>query len=93
MLCRADLRRLARQVQRIEAPKSGWAGEEPLWIVAPHVPGMLIERRTVTELSAGCHSVGPCPFPFLWIAANDLPLRDELIPFLIESASAADALR
>ncbi len=25
----------------------------------------------------------PSPFPFLWIAANELPLSDELIPFLI----------
>ena len=27
--------------------------------------------------------VGPAYFPFLWIAANELPLVDELIPFLI----------
>jgi hypothetical protein len=38
---RAFLRRQARQVQRIEAVKKGeppWLGQEPLWIVAPHVP-------------------------------------------------------
>jgi hypothetical protein len=27
--------------------------------------------------------VHPSPFEFLWIAANELPLADELIPFLI----------
>jgi hypothetical protein len=89
MLTRAELRRQARQVQRIEAPQSCWAGEEPLWIVAPHVPEVLVERRTLTELSPGCHSVGPYPFSFLWIAANMLPLRDELIPFLIARSGQA----
>ena len=31
----------------------------------------------------GVYRVGPSPFGFLWIAANELPLADELIPFLI----------
>lgn len=27
--------------------------------------------------------MAPSPFQFLWIAANELPLRDELVPFLV----------
>jgi hypothetical protein len=37
---RALLRRQARQVQREELEPL-WQGEEPLWIVAPHLPDWL----------------------------------------------------
>jgi hypothetical protein len=80
---RAILRRDARQVQRREDPKASWDGEEPLWIVAPHVPAILAERRTLERVASGVYRVRPSPFEFLWIAANELPLADELIPFLI----------
>jgi hypothetical protein len=80
---RALLRRYARQVQRQEDPKTPWDGEEALWIVAPHVPAILAERRTLERVATGVYRVHPSPFEFLWIAANELPLADELIPFLI----------
>jgi hypothetical protein len=80
---RALLRRNARQVQRREDTKAPWDGEEALWIVASHVPGILWERRTLDLVAAGVYRVGHPPFEFLWIAANELPLADELIPFLI----------
>jgi len=80
---RALLRRDARQVQRREDPKMSWDGEEALWIVAPHVPAILSERRTLVRVGPGVYRVGPYPFGFLWVAANELPLADELIPFLI----------
>ncbi len=82
-LDRAVLRRYARQVQRREDPKALWDGEEPLWMAAPHVPAILEERRTLESVAPGCYRVAPSPFPFLWIAANELPLTEELIPFLI----------
>jgi hypothetical protein len=82
-LDRAVLRRYARQVQRREDPKAPWDGEEPLWIVAPHVPAILAQRRPLERIAPGCYRVGPSPFSFLWIAANELPLLDELVPFLI----------
>lgn len=89
---RAVLRRQARQVQRREDPKSDWDGEEPLWIVAPHVPAVLSERRDLTLVAPGCYRVGPPWYAFLWIAANQLPLADELVPFLIaRSGRALDA--
>ena len=80
---RAVLRRNARQVQRREESTPPWDGEEALWIVAPHVPAILSERRTLEQVAAGVYRVNPSPFGFLWIAANELPLADELIPFLI----------
>lgn len=82
-LDRAVLRRYARQVQRREDPKAPWDGEEALWVVAPHVPTILAERRPLERVAPGCYRVAPSPFPLLWIAANELPLCDELIPFLI----------
>ena len=83
--------RHARQVQRREEPKAPWDGEESLWIVAPHVPAILPERRTLDAVAPGCYRVDS-PFSFLWIAANELPLADELVPFLIaRSGRALDA--
>jgi len=63
-----------------------------MWIVAPPVPAILDERRALEQVAPGVHRVGPSPFLFLWIAANDLPLADELVPFLIaRSGRALDA--
>jgi hypothetical protein len=39
-------------------------------------------RRPVRS-APGCYWVEPQWQRFLWIAANELPLRDELIPFLM----------
>ena len=80
---RALLRRQAREVVRVEAPESTWDGEVPLWIVAPRVPATLREKRSVAKVARGCYRVEPASFPFLWIAANELPLADELMPFLV----------
>jgi hypothetical protein len=80
---RAHLRRYAWQVRRREDQEAPWDGEVPLWIVAPHVPAVLSKRRALQSIAPGVYGVGPSPFPFLWIAANELPLADELVPFLI----------
>jgi hypothetical protein len=80
---RALLRRLARQVQRREAPDDPFDGEVPLWFVAPHVPAVMHERRTLSAIAPGCYQVGPAWLSSLWIAANELPLEDELVAFLI----------
>jgi hypothetical protein len=83
MVERALLRRQGRQVQRIEESEAPWRGAEPLWLIAPNVPEVLVQVREVSALAPGCYRVGPSSFTFLWIAANELPLRDDLIPFLI----------
>lgn len=80
---RGLLRRQARQVQRAENTTAPFDGEQALWFVAPHLPKVLATKRIVERAAPGCYRVGPGPFPFLWIVANELPLLDELLPFLI----------
>jgi hypothetical protein len=88
---RAVLRCQARLVQRIE-DTTAWDGEEHLWMVAPHVPAFLSKRGTLKRVAPGCYLVGRSSFPFLWIAANELPLVDELVPFLVaRTGQALDA--
>jgi len=81
----ALLRRQARQVQRVKVQDQGpsWLGHEPLWVVAPHVPEWLGQVYAPTRTAPGCYRVEPIGDWFLWVAANELPLRDELVPFLV----------
>lgn len=91
MFERALLRRQARQVQRVEDKEIVWRGQEPIWIVAPHVPRWLYEQRVVRPVAQGCYQIDPSPFSLVWVAANELPLADELVPFLAaRSGSALD---
>ena len=81
---RACLRRQARQVQRMEAdPKDPWDGDMPLWMLTSRVPAVLRKRRSVKEIGQGCHRIETGSYQYIWIAANELPLREELLPFLI----------
>jgi hypothetical protein len=85
---RALLRRQARQVQRVERAPA-WLGDEPLWLVAPHLPEWLMQMRNPMQFAPGCYRVDPPWHGFLWIAANELPLVDELIPFLLARSGQA----
>jgi len=90
---RALLRRQARQVQRVEEQDASWPGEEPLWLVAPHLPEWLAAARRPERFAPGCYRVEPRWHGFVWIAANELPLLDELVPFLLaRSGQALDEL-
>jgi hypothetical protein len=80
---RASLRRLARQVQRREDPGDRFDGESSLWYVASHVPAVIKQRRPVTPVAPGCYRIGPDWLSTCWIAANELPLADDLVPFLV----------
>ena len=80
---RALLRRQARQVQRVEDQEAAWLGEEPLWLVAPRLPDWLDVMRRPVRFAPGCYWIEPQWRRFLWIAANELPLVEELIPFLM----------
>lgn len=85
---RALLRRQARQVQRVERDPR-WLREEPLWLVAPRLPPWLMWMRSPVQIAPGCYWVDPLWHSFLWIAANELPLVDELIPFLLARSGQA----
>jgi hypothetical protein len=90
---RLCFRREARQAQRIleaDDAKEDFDHDPnhcAAWLLAPHVPEWVPawERAGWARFEArgeGCWRVGPFPYPVLWIAANELPLREELIPFL-----------
>ncbi|HEX3476090.1 MAG TPA: hypothetical protein VHT91_13790 [Kofleriaceae bacterium] len=88
-VARALLRRQAREVQRLEEEGASWRGEEPLWLVAPHVPRWLRALRRPVRFAPGCYRIDPYGRSFLWIAANELPLLDELVPFLLARSGQA----
>jgi hypothetical protein len=48
-------------------------------------------RHALTRVAAGSYRIdtGRGGFPFLWIAANELPLCEELIPFLVARSGKA----
>jgi hypothetical protein len=66
-----------------------WLGHQPLWLVAPHVPEWLGKVYRPKRFAPGCYRVEPLGHYFLWIAANKLPLRDELVPFLVARSGRA----
>ncbi len=86
---RALLRRQARQLQWLEEQDASWLGEEPLWLVAPHVPRWLNARASPACFAPGCYWIERQWRRFLWVAANELPLVDELIPFLLARSGQA----
>jgi hypothetical protein len=84
---RALLRRQAYQVRRLEAARAALPGPVPLWVVAPYLPRWLGAERA---MAPGCYRLcGHGPFTALWVVANELPLRDELIPFLVARSGEA----
>jgi hypothetical protein len=86
---RATLRRQVRLVQWIEEHDLRWRGDIPLWLVAPHLPPWLKELRRPVPFAPGCYWVDPEVRSFLWVAANELPLLDELVPFLLARSGQA----
>lgn len=89
-LARVELRRLAAWVQSIEGDEA----EDPTapqryatLVVAPHLPEWLASppRRgplTLEGVSPGCYLIGPRDHAVVWVAANELPLHESLVPFL-----------
>jgi len=73
----------------LEAPEAPFSGQGPVWTVAPYVPEVLRDVWKVRRTAHGCYQVGRFVFPFLWIAANELPLRDDLVPFLVARSGRA----
>jgi hypothetical protein len=95
-LARADLRRAVRWVSLLEEAQASrtpdaTASLDPraysTWVVTPHWPRWIeadVRRGvlTVEDVGQGCRRIGPHDHDVIWIAANELPLRIELLPFL-----------
>jgi hypothetical protein len=88
-ILRAELRRAAWHVRRAERENEQWDGRVGLWHVAPHVPDVLRRLRPLHRTADGCYAVDYPASPFWWIAANELPLEEALIPFLIARSGKA----
>jgi hypothetical protein len=83
------LRRQAWQVERVEDLEAPFTGQGPIWTIAPRVPEVLRDVWKVRRSARGCYHVEPFVFPFLWVAANELPLREDLVPFLVARSGRA----
>jgi hypothetical protein len=95
-LARAELRRWARWVALLEEAQGSPSPDAAAlldprdfatWVVAPHWPRWMEVDRirgvlTVEDAGPGCRRIGLRDHDVLWIAANELPLRVELLPFL-----------
>ncbi len=57
--------------------------------MAPHVPEWLQELRRPVRFAPACYRIDLHGHSFLWIAANELPLRDELVPLLMARSGQA----
>lgn len=56
------------------------------WIVAGNVPEWANSSSSPwrwEEVAAGCYELQPSWFSLLWVASNELPLNEALIPFLV----------
>jgi hypothetical protein len=88
-VARALLRRQVWEVQRLDEENASWRREDPVWLVAPRVPRWLKELRGPVRCAPGCYRIEPYRRGLLWIAANELPLLDELVPFLLARSGRA----
>jgi vacuolar-type H+-ATPase subunit H len=82
---RALLRRAARDVERhLNTAPGTRALHETLCFLSPYLPDWLDEPPAAITLEApGCHRIHTGLGPTWWITANDLPLEEALLPFLL----------
>ncbi|MCU0659037.1 MAG: hypothetical protein MUF64_28415 [Polyangiaceae bacterium] len=73
--------------QAAQLRKDGAYALQPgAWVVAAHVPEWSTSAESPwrwERVAPGCYRLQPCWFPLLWIAANELPLEEALLPFLV----------
>jgi hypothetical protein len=81
-LQRALLQRAARSFSRNTKNKN-FDHENGMWIVAPNLPGWLSQYTDIEDAGPGCYRLWLGVFDSYWIASNELPEREELIPFLV----------
>lgn len=87
---RALLRRQARQCWRLKKWDIDPKKKLPLWIITGHVREWLRERHWVGEVKdasgvvvPGCYRLEPRFEEIYLLVSNELPLQEELIPFLV----------
>lgn len=82
---RGLLRRQAWQVTRIEDKKQPLNGQSALWFVSGSLPEWFAQSTCfeAKQLAPGAYSLQPFAQQVLWVAANELPLQVELLPFLV----------
>lgn len=78
------LRHLGRSLQRRAEGQPAPA----LWAVAPHMPGWVHQRLRPSELARGCYAVRDKEVEGLWVVADELPLEEALLPFLLARSEA-----
>lgn len=81
-LQRALLQRAARSFYRNEK-NLNFEKEEGMWIVSPTLPPWLPGYTRVEDAGPGCYRVWLGVFDSYWMASNELPEHEALIPFLV----------
>lgn len=79
---RALLRRQALRVVLLEK-KPPVTEPVGLWVVAPHLPSWLPTAHRLTPCGPGCYRLEAGAAEVLWVAANELPLHEALLPLLV----------
>jgi hypothetical protein len=73
--------------QAAQLRKDGaYALQPDAWIVAAHVPEWASSATSPwrwEQVASGCYALQPSWFSLLWIASNELPLDEALLPFLV----------
>lgn len=54
-----------------------------LWLVAPHLPAWLSKAYRLQAVGEGCYRFESGMMTVLWVAANELPLHEALLPLLV----------
>jgi len=81
-LARAFLRSQALRVVLLERTPSV-TDPVVLWVVAPHVPAWLPRAHQLTPCGPGCYRIEAGAAAVFWMAANELPLHEALLPLLV----------
>jgi hypothetical protein len=76
-------------VQRIEEQDASWRGEVPLWLVAPYLPEWLDEMRRPVRLRRAATGSTRNGTASCGSRRNELPLVDDLLPFLMARSGQA----
>jgi hypothetical protein len=78
----ALLRRQAWQRKRAKQDPNDKT-QVPVWIASGYLPDWVREERLIETTAPGCYRIEPAFYEVYWIASNELPRRQDLLPFLV----------